>query len=89
MLLVKRHPAGALLILLLVGLNVVAQTPSPAQLSEIHDLAATLVTLKSPQEREQLLAKNRALMTPALRRALINQGNSQLMAGRYSTAFDI
>lgn len=79
----------ALLIVLLLALNICAQTPPQTSLSDFDDLATTLVTLKSQQERDQLLDKNRALMTPELRRALIRHGNSQLLAGRYSTAFDI
>jgi len=63
-------------------------SPTPP-LAEIDDLATTLVTLKTSQEREQLLDKNSSLVTPALRKALIRQGNSQLLAGRYSTAFEI
>src|SRR5215211_1802604 len=78
-----------LLFVLLLSLSIHAQAPPQASFSEFDDLATTLVTLKSQQEREQLLAKNRALMTPDLRRALIRHGNSQLLAGRYSTAFDI
>lgn len=89
MLLVNLHPARALLIILLLSFNIYAQAPPRNALSEFDDLATTLVALKSQQEREQLLAKNRALMTPDLRKALIRHGNSQLLAGRYSTAFDI
>lgn len=81
---VNLHP---LLILLLLSLNIGAQTAPPQ--TDFDDLANTLVTLKSTQEREQLLSKNPALMTPDLRKALIRHGNSQLLAGRYSTAFDI
>lgn len=84
--LVNLHPARAFLLVLLLSINIHAQTPA---LSEVDDLATTLVTLKSQEEREQLLAKNRALMTPDLRKALIRHGNSQLLAGRYSHAFDI
>src|SRR5690348_2023025 len=87
MLSVKLHLARALLIALVIGVNVQAQTPP--SLSEFEDLATTLIKLKSPEEREQLLAKHQALKTPDLRKALIRQGHSQLMAGRYSTAFDI
>src|SRR4029079_3345582 len=36
-----------------------------------------------------LLTEKRDLMTPDLRKALIRQGNAQLVAGRYSRAFDI
>jgi CHAT domain-containing protein/Tfp pilus assembly protein PilF len=72
-----------------VGFAVYAQTPPSTSLAELEDFATTLITLKSQQEREQLLARNRALLTPDLRKALIRQGNTQLLAGRYSTAFDI
>jgi CHAT domain-containing protein/Flp pilus assembly protein TadD len=89
MLLVNLYPTRPLLIILLLSLNIHAQTLPQTALSEFEDLATTLVTLESPQEREQLLAKNRALMTPDLRKALIRHGNSQLLAGRYSTALDI
>lgn len=88
MLLANLHLTRPVLIVLLLSLNIHAQPPQ-SPLAEFDDLANTLVTLKSTQEREQLLAKNRALMTPDLRKALIRQGNSQLLAGRYSTAFDI
>lgn len=79
----------AALVLLLLSLNIHAQTPPGVSLSEFEDLATTLVTLKSQQEREQLLSQKRSLMTPDLRKALIRHGNSQLLAGRYSAAFDI
>jgi len=80
--------AGPLLVLLLT-ITISAQTAPRAELSEIDDFATTLVNLKTPTEREQLLAKNRTLMTPSLRKALITHGNSQLLAGRYSIAFEI
>ena len=83
------HPARPLLVVLLLSLNIFAQSPSRNQLSDIDDLATTLVTLKTPEEREQLLTRNQTLITPALRKALITQGNSELLAGRYSTAFEI
>lgn len=78
-----------LIIVLIVSFGVCGQTPETNALSEFEDLAATLVTLKSDQEREDLLSKKKNLMTPDLRKALIQKGNTQLMAGRYSTAFDI
>lgn len=77
------------IIVLLLTLTSYAQAPPQTAFSELDDLALTLVTLKSGEEREQLLAKNRPLVTPDLRRALIRQGNSQLLAGRYATALDI
>jgi CHAT domain-containing protein/Flp pilus assembly protein TadD len=78
-----------LFVVLSLTLSISAQSPPRASLSEIDDLATTLVSLKTPEEREQLLSKNQTLMTPALRRALITQGNSELLAGRYSSAFEI
>ncbi len=86
MLLVNSNSARALILLLVLSLHICAQTPPQA---DYDDLATTLVTLKSQEEREQLLSKHRALMTPDLRKALIRHGNSQLMAGRYARAFDI
>lgn len=92
-LLVLHHLARAFVIVLLLNLSVAAQTapqsPPQTSLGDLDDFALTLTTLKSQQERDELLAKNRALMTPDLRRVLIRQGNAQLLVGRYSTAFDI
>ena len=87
--LVKLQTGRPLLVVLLVSFSVFAQSPPPNEPAAIYDFATTLVTLKTPEERERLLAQNRTLMTPGLRRALITQGNSQLLAGRYSTAFEI
>jgi CHAT domain-containing protein/Flp pilus assembly protein TadD len=87
--LVNLHTARPFLVVLFLSLSISAQTPPRTELSEVDDLATTLVTLKTPEEREQLLAKNPALMTPSLRKALITRGNSHLVAGRYSTAFEI
>lgn len=93
MALLDLHLARVLLIVLLLSISVFAQTPpqSPPQtsLGDLDDFALTLTTLKSQEERDELLAKNRALMTPDLRRVLIRQGNSQLLVGRYSQAFEI
>ena len=78
-----------LLIVLILSFNIYAQKTADGDLSEVDDLASRLVTLKSQEERRQVLAKNSTLMTPRLRQALINRGNSQLLAGRYSSAFEI
>ncbi|HSD48134.1 MAG TPA: tetratricopeptide repeat protein, partial [Pyrinomonadaceae bacterium] len=83
------HTARALVFVLLLSFEIYAQTPPQPDFAEVDGLAATLVTLKSEEERQQVLAKNQPLLTPNLRRALIIRGNSQLLAGRYSTAFDI
>ena len=77
------------IVILLLTLSARGQTPSSANLADFEDLALTLTTLGSPQEREQLLTQKKELMTPDLRKALIRQGNAQLTAGRYAKAFDI
>ena len=77
------------IVILLLTLNARGQTQPTTTLADFDDLALTLTTLKSPQEREQLLTQKKDLMTPDLRKALIRQGNAQLMAGRYAQAFDI
>ena len=79
----------ALLLILLLSFNVVAQNDSGAAPSDIEDLAISLTTLNSPQEQELLLARKKDLLTPDLRKALIRHGNAHLLAGRYSKAFDI
>src|ERR1044072_7617250 len=84
---VVRPLTRALILVLILAVNSYGQ--SPPTLAEIQDLATTLVTLQSQQEREQLLDKNKTLVTPELRKALITQGNTQLLAGRYSTALNI
>ena len=86
---IVNYLSHSLIIVLIVSFGVCAQTQPTTALSEVEDLATTLLTLKSDQEREQLLTKKKDLVTPELRRALIRKGNTQLMAGRYSTAFDI
>ena len=78
--------AGVILLFLTFG--ICAQTPSTV-IAEVEHLATTLIALRSSHDRQQLLATKKELMTPDLRKALIIQGNAQLMAGRYSTAFDI
>jgi len=80
------HLNAALVLVLCVSFTIHGQTSAAA---DFDDLALTLVTLKSPEERDQLLTEKRDLMTPDLRKALIRQGNAQLVAGRYSRAFDI
>ncbi|PWT96347.1 MAG: hypothetical protein C5B55_00120 [Blastocatellia bacterium] len=86
--LAKRY-SFLILIILCASLNAFAQNDSTKSPASIEDFATVLVSTNSPQAREQLLSKKKELMTPDLRRALIRQGNVHLMAGRYSTAFDI
>jgi CHAT domain-containing protein/Flp pilus assembly protein TadD len=81
--------ARALILLLVLAVSSHGQNPPAITQADLDDLVTTLVTLHSQQEREQLLDKNRALVTPDLRKALISRGNAQLLAGRYSTAFEI
>ena len=81
-----------LVVLLLGALCVVrshAQQPEAKPSADIDAFADTLLATPSPQERQQLLARKKELVTPDLRKALIREGNTHLMAGRYSTAFEI
>jgi hypothetical protein len=48
------HPARALLFVLLLSLNIYAQAPPRTDPSEIDELASTLVSLKSSEERQQV-----------------------------------
>jgi len=78
-----------LIVVLLLGVCAYGQTQSTAALTEFEDLATTLVTVQSAQERERLLTEKKELMTPELRKALIRKANTHLAAGQYSAAFDI
>jgi CHAT domain-containing protein/tetratricopeptide (TPR) repeat protein len=86
---VVRHLSRALILVSILAVSSHGQNPPATPLAEFEDLATSLVTLPSQQERERLLDKNKGLVTPDLRKALIRQGNAQLLAGRYSTAFEI
>jgi CHAT domain-containing protein len=66
-----------------------SQSPAPILPSQIDDFATLLITTTSPQDRSNLLASKKDLLTPDLRRSLIRQGNVHLMAGQYGSAFDI
>ena len=65
-----------------------------AQVDDIsltRELAESLARAKTPEERTRLLTSHKALITVALRRALIIEGNSLLAEGKYSdatTAYD-
>src|SRR5215216_7956655 len=83
------HFTRALIFVLILAVSSHGQNPPATTLAEFEDLATTLVTLQSQQERERLLDKNKALVTPDLRKALIRKGNAQLLEGRYSSAFEI
>ncbi len=82
----KRLSVFVLVTVIGCSLSTHAQNPPP--ISNVEDFATVLIT-KSPQERTSLLSTKKELMTPDLRKALIREGNIHLMAGRYSTAFDI
>lgn len=66
-----------------------AQAQTPILPSQVEDFATLLITTKTPEERSNLLASKKDLLTPDLRRSLIRQGNIHLMAGQYSSAKDI
>ena len=66
-----------------------SQAQTPILPSEVEDFATLLITTRTPEERANLLANKKDLLTPALRRSLIRQGNMHLMAGQYASAFDI
>src|ERR1044072_9164638 len=83
------HFTRALVLLLILAAGSHGQDLPASPLAEFENLATTLVPTQSQQEREKLLDKNKALVTPDLRKALIRRGNAQLLAGRYSTAFEI
>jgi CHAT domain-containing protein len=57
--------------------------------SAADDLAEALVEVKSEEERAQLLAAEREMLTPALTRALIAQGNRSYSRGNYPLAATI
>jgi tetratricopeptide (TPR) repeat protein/CHAT domain-containing protein len=78
-----RNIINALVLVGFLCFSVVAQT------SDVETFASTLLATPSPEKREALLAEKKDLMTPELRKALIRQGNTHLMAGRYATAFDV
>ena len=65
------------------------QAQTPILPSDVDDFATLLITTKTLEERAKLLANKKDLLTPALRRSLIRQGNVHLMAGQYASAFDI
>ncbi|HEY6803657.1 MAG TPA: tetratricopeptide repeat protein [Pyrinomonadaceae bacterium] len=60
-----------------------------AQSSDVENFASTLLAAPSTEKRQELLVEKKDLVTPELRKALIRQGNTHLMAGRYATAFDV
>ena len=63
------HFSRALILVLILAVSSYGQNPPATTLAEFEDLATTLVTLQSQQERERLLDKNKALVTPDLRKA--------------------
>ncbi|HEV8133094.1 MAG TPA: tetratricopeptide repeat protein [Pyrinomonadaceae bacterium] len=66
-----------------------SQAQTPILPTEVDDFATLLITTRTSEERANLLANKKDLLTPALRRSLIRQGNVHLMAGQYASAFDI
>jgi tetratricopeptide (TPR) repeat protein len=71
------------------SISISAQVPSPTATGDIDQFANTLLAIPSAQERQALLSQKKDLKTPELRKALIRQGNTHLMAGRYALAFEV
>lgn len=65
--------------------GVVGQRPD----STAVDFARELVRSDSSGKRNELLAAKKELVTTELARELVRQGNFLLLAGKYSTAFDV
>src|SRR5689334_21200835 len=84
-----KRSLATLLSMLTAATCVYSQAQTPTLPSDVDDFATLLITTKTSQERANLLANKKDLLTPALRRSLIRQGNVHLMAGQYSSAFDI
>ena len=80
---------GSLLSTLTLVTFAYSQAQTPILPTEVDDFATLLITTRTSEERANLLANKKDLLTPALRRSLIRQGNVHLMAGQYSSAFDI
>lgn len=85
----KAKPFCALLITLLCLISAFAQNQQPILPSQFDEFANLLITTKTKEERATLFAIKVNLLTPDLSKALIRQGNVRLMAGQYSSAFDI
>ena len=56
---------------------------------QLQDFVEQLTNAKSQAERDSLLAARKELLSVRLRRILIERGNHLLLAGKYSTAFDV
>jgi CHAT domain-containing protein/tetratricopeptide (TPR) repeat protein len=63
--------------------------PNPSTLSEVNDLAATLVAAASEEEQERLLARNSILMNSSLLAALRSPANSLARKGDFARAMRI
>lgn len=85
----KAKPFCALLVALLCLSIAFAQNQQPILPSQFDEFANLLITTKTKEERATLFAIKAHLLTPDLSKALIRQGNVRLMAGQYSSAFDI
>ena len=60
-----------------------AQGDRPALFDRIEIFSNQLVRAKSAENRKALLAAERDLLTPELRKELIKRGNNFLLAGSY------
>ena len=56
------------------------------EIAHARELAESLVRAKTPEERTRLLTSHKQLITVALRRALIIEGNTFLAEGKYADA---
>src|SRR5258705_323674 len=65
------------------------QTNRPNVPDRIKAFADQLSITRSSEERNDLVAANKELITAELRRVLIKHGNVLLTAGQYSQAFDV
>src|SRR5262245_7618100 len=63
--------------------------PNPPTLSEVNDLAATLVAAASEEEQERLLARKKDLVNSALLAALKTLADPLVQKGDYAQALRI
>lgn len=81
-------------LVLLVCLSLLVQIPvcfaqERSNYSLIESFATDLISKPSPEQRDALLDAKKDLVTSALRKSIIRQGNAQMMSGQYARAFDI
>ena len=77
-----------LLIILVMAATTVAQENRLNGQDSVEEFALALVAAGS-QERSELLAQRKELITVDLRKQLVSRGNMLLIGGRYSPALDV